>query len=263
MAAAVADFKPRGVTAGKIERGERESLTRRARAHRRHPRRSRAPGTAPRRLRGRSRAAPRPRPRQEGRQGRRPAGLQRHPRRGRRHRLRRERDHDHRRRRRDARAAYHQAGLRAGDRRRDSRRRWSAAVVTASRAAVLAPVETRVANEHLRRHMLACEAIMRALAESLRRGPGRLGPRRPRPTTSTARRQSTTSRVTAPKRPSALERSARRLRSSTPSPRTTRRPASRGESRLDVALIVADQLSGLITAATLVRPDHRLDRRRR
>ena len=36
--------------------------------------------------------------------------------------------------------------------------------MSADRQAVMSLVEQRVANEHLRRHMLACEAIMRALA---------------------------------------------------------------------------------------------------
>jgi predicted hydrolase (HD superfamily) len=31
-----------------------------------------------------------------------------------------------------------------------------------------------------------------------------------------------------------------------------------GESRIDIALVVADQLSGLITAAALIRPDKEL-----
>ena len=39
--------------------------------------------------------------------------------------------------------------------------------MSADRAAVVAVVETRVASENLRRHMLATEAIMRALAERL------------------------------------------------------------------------------------------------
>ena len=39
--------------------------------------------------------------------------------------------------------------------------------MTLDRAPVLAEVEARVANQHLRRHMLATEAIMRALAVRL------------------------------------------------------------------------------------------------
>ena len=43
--------------------------------------------------------------------------------------------------------------------------------MTPDRAAVLAEVEARVANENLRRHMLATEAIMRALARRLGEDP--------------------------------------------------------------------------------------------
>ena len=51
--------------------------------------------------------------------------------------------------------------------------------MTLERAPVLAEVEARVANENLRRHMLATEAIMRALAVRLGEDAGRLGPGRP------------------------------------------------------------------------------------
>ena len=107
MAAAVADFRPKDEEGGKIERGERESLTlelvRTVDVLAVH----RASGPVPRRLRRRGRPAARQCARQEGRQGRRPPRVQRHPRRGRRHRLGRERDHHPHAARRGARAAHH------------------------------------------------------------------------------------------------------------------------------------------------------------
>ena len=78
---------------GKIERGERESLTLELVRTVDVLASTRPPRPVPRRLRRGGRPAARPGPGQEGGQGRRPARLQRHPRRGRRHRLGRERDH--------------------------------------------------------------------------------------------------------------------------------------------------------------------------
>ena len=172
MAAAVADFKPRAEEAGKI-------------APRRPRDRSRstscAPSTSSPRRPGpacsASASPPRPgpqlraRPREEGGQGRRPAGVQRHPRRGRRHRRRRERDHHHH-------AATARSRCRAPARAPapwpspTRSKRGCGGDERADRATqVLAIVEARVANENLRRHMLATEAIMRALAARLGEDP--------------------------------------------------------------------------------------------
>ena len=87
-----------------------------------------------------------------------------------------------------------------------------------------------------------------------------LGPRRPRPR---PRRRRDRRRCRAPR--GAGGRAARRAWACptnwcTPSRPTTPRRARSSSGRIDVALIAADQTTGLITAATLVRPDHALPR---
>lgn len=130
--------------------------------------------------------------------------------------------------------------------------------MTASRAAVLALVETRVANEHLRRHMLACEAIMRAFALRFAEDEDDWGLAGLAHDLDSEETEQDFSRHGA-EAASALERLG--APAEVVHAVAAHNPATgvAGESRLDVALIVADQLSGLITAAALVRPDHRLD----
>jgi uncharacterized protein len=126
--------------------------------------------------------------------------------------------------------------------------------MSADRGAVVAEVEARVASENLRRHMLATEAIMRALA-------GRLGEDADvwglvglahdmdsEETEGDAARHGTLA--------------AEALRSfGLPDEALHAVAAHNPETgvvaseRIDVALIAADQLSGLITAAALVRPE--------
>ena len=107
--------------------------------------------------------------------------------------------------------------------------------------------------------MLATEADHARAGRAPRRGRRRLGPGRPRPRPGRRGDRGATSPATArsPPRRSARPRPAA-PRPSTPSPRTTPPPAWRPAERIDVALIAADQLSGLITAAALVRPDKEL-----
>lgn len=129
--------------------------------------------------------------------------------------------------------------------------------MSVARADVLAAVEARVANEHLRRHMLACEAIMRALAERFGEDAdawalaGLAHDLDSEETEGDVARHGAESAATL----EALGAPAEVVHAI-----AAHNPATgvAGESRLDVALVVADQLSGLVTAATLIRPDKEL-----
>jgi uncharacterized protein len=130
--------------------------------------------------------------------------------------------------------------------------------VTPSRTAVLAVIETHVANEQLRRHMLACEAIMRSFARRFAEDEdvwGLAGLAHDLDSEETAEDFSRHGAEAA----AALERLG--APAAVVHAVAAHNPATGvvGDSRLDVALIVADQLSGLITAAALIRPDRRLD----
>jgi putative nucleotidyltransferase with HDIG domain len=126
--------------------------------------------------------------------------------------------------------------------------------VTIERAPVLAEVESRVTNENLRRHMLATEAIMRALAVHFGEdadvwGLAGLG--------HDLDTEETEDDVT---RHGAL--AAETLRSLGLPEEAVHAVAAHNPDtgveateRIDVALVAADQLSGLITAAALVRPE--------
>jgi len=129
--------------------------------------------------------------------------------------------------------------------------------MSVARSSVLAAVESRVANEHLRRHMLACEAIMRGLAGRFGEDAddwGLAGLAHDLDSEETegdfdrhgAEAAATLEALGAP--PEVVHAIA------------AHNPATgvTGETRLDIALIVADQLSGLVTAAALVRPDKEL-----
>lgn len=122
------------------------------------------------------------------------------------------------------------------------------------RDAVLAQIEARVANENLRRHMLATEAIMRALAIRLDEHPDVWGlaglghDLDSEETESDVTRHGAVAAETL--RGLGLpEEAAHAVAAHNP------QTGVAATERIDVALIAADQLSGLITAAALVRPD--------
>jgi putative nucleotidyltransferase with HDIG domain len=126
--------------------------------------------------------------------------------------------------------------------------------MTPDRAGVLAEVEAHVANENLRRHMLATEAIMRALAVRLGEDPdvwGLAGLGHDLDAEETADDFTHHGAVAAEKlRGLGLPDAAvHAVAAHNPGTGVT------ATERIDVALIAADQLSGLITAAALVRPD--------
>ncbi len=122
------------------------------------------------------------------------------------------------------------------------------------RAEVLAAVEARVANENLRRHMLATEAIMRGLAARLGEDPELWG------LAGLAHDLDAEETTGDFARHGAV--AAEALRAMGVPEDAVHAVAAHNsltgvpvESRLDVALLSADQLSGLITAAALVRPE--------
>jgi putative nucleotidyltransferase with HDIG domain len=126
-----------------------------------------------------------------------------------------------------------------------------------ARADVLAAVEARVANEHLRRHMLACEAIMRALAARFGEDADTWGLAGLAHDLDSEETEGDFTRHGA--------EAAAALETLGAPPEVVHAVAAHNpatgvaaESRLDVALIVADQLSGLVTAAALIRPDKEL-----
>ena len=130
--------------------------------------------------------------------------------------------------------------------------------MSADRQAVMTLVEQRVANEHLRRHMLACEAIMRALAVRFGEdadawGVAGLGHDLDAEETED---DFTRHGVIAGEALAGLGAGDDVVHAV--AAHNGERTGVRPESRMDIALIVADQLSGLITAATLVRPDREL-----
>ena len=123
-----------------------------------------------------------------------------------------------------------------------------------ARSDVVAAIEARVANEHLRRHMLATEAIMRALASRLGEDPEIWGLAGLAHDLDSEETESDFSRHGT--------EAAAALESLGAPPEVVHAVAAHnpatgvtGESRMDVALTVADQLSGLITAAALVLPE--------
>ncbi len=122
------------------------------------------------------------------------------------------------------------------------------------RAEVLAVVEARVANEHLRRHMLATEAIMRGLAVRLGEDPGLWG------LAGLAHDLDVEETGDDFARHGAV--AAETLQTLGLPVEVVHAVAAHNPltgvatvSVFDVALLSADQLSGLITAAVLVRPE--------
>lgn len=127
-------------------------------------------------------------------------------------------------------------------------------MTTASREEVLALVQARVAGENLRRHMLATEAIMRALAARLDEDPdvwGLAGLAHDLDSEETEGDFARHGAVAAQSlRDLGLpEEAAHAVAAHNPD------TGVEAVSSVDVALIAADQLSGLVTAAALVRPD--------
>jgi putative nucleotidyltransferase with HDIG domain len=126
-----------------------------------------------------------------------------------------------------------------------------------SRDAVLALVEARVVNENTRRHMLATEAIMRALASRLGEDPdvwglAGLGHDLDVEGTEGDFSKHGSQAAEALRAAGLPEAAAHAVEAHNPATGVA------AESSLDVGLIAADQLSGLVTAAALIRPDKRL-----
>jgi putative nucleotidyltransferase with HDIG domain len=130
-------------------------------------------------------------------------------------------------------------------------------VTEVRREAVLALVEGGVQNEHLRHHMLATEAIMRGLASRLGEDPEEWG------------LAGLGHDLDAEDTEGAFERhgaeAAATLAAAGVPPAAVHAVAAHNpatgvaaETACDIALLAADQLSGLITAAALVRPDRDL-----
>jgi putative nucleotidyltransferase with HDIG domain len=126
--------------------------------------------------------------------------------------------------------------------------------MTLDRGPVLAEVEAHVASENLRRHMLATEAIMRALAGRLGEDPDVWG------LTGLGHDLDVEETEDDFTRHGAVAADA--LRSLGLPDEAVHAVAAHNPDtgvaateRIDVALIAADQLSGLITASALVRPD--------
>jgi putative nucleotidyltransferase with HDIG domain len=115
-------------------------------------------------------------------------------------------------------------------------------------------VQERIGNPNLQRHMLACEAIMRALAERFGEDVEMWG-------LAGLAHDVDVERTDQDFHQHGLM-AASELQELGAPPEVVRAVAAHNEltgvhaeSPLEIALIAADQLSGLVTAATLVRPD--------
>ena len=122
------------------------------------------------------------------------------------------------------------------------------------RATVQAEVEARVASVNLRRHMLATEAIMRALALRLGEDPDVWGLAGLAHDLDSEETEGDVPRhgVVAAEAARSLglpEEAVHAVAAHNPATGVA------AGTPLDVALIAADQLSGLVTAAALVRPE--------
>ena len=124
----------------------------------------------------------------------------------------------------------------------------------AARAQVVAVMEERVASVHLRRHMLATEAIMRGLAERLGEDPQEWGLAGLGHDLDSEETEGDSTRHGAV---AAATLRGLGLSESAVHAVAAHNPATgiAVETSFDVALLASDQLSGLITAAALVRPD--------
>jgi putative nucleotidyltransferase with HDIG domain len=129
--------------------------------------------------------------------------------------------------------------------------------VTVTRADVLALTQELVGNDHLRRHMLATEAIMRALAPRLSGDPDEwalAGLGHDLDVEQTEDDFSRHGQIAADllKEHGAGETVVHAVAAHNPMTGVV------ADDTMSIALIAADQLSGLITAAALVRPDKSL-----
>ena len=123
-----------------------------------------------------------------------------------------------------------------------------------SREQIVALVGANVANEQLRRHMLATEAIMRALAEHWHEDADVWGLAGLAHDVDAEQTQHDfamhgkqgAALLTELGAPAAVARAVMAHNPAT---------GAAAETRLEIALASADQLTGLITAASLVRPD--------
>jgi putative nucleotidyltransferase with HDIG domain len=130
-------------------------------------------------------------------------------------------------------------------------------VSPATRDVLVGLIGESVANQNLRRHMLATEAVMRALAGRLGHDPdvwglaGLAHDLDAEQTAGDATRHGALAaeRLTGLGLPDELVHAVMAHNPAT---------GAVAERPIDVALIAADQTTGLITAATLVRPDHAL-----
>jgi len=126
-----------------------------------------------------------------------------------------------------------------------------------SRYQIIALLQENVANEHLRRHMFATEAIMRALAEHWAEDADAWGLAGLAHDLDAEETQDDFSMhgKTAAALLAGLAAPPDVVRAVTAhNPATGVSP----ETRLEIALAAADQLTGLITAASLVRPDKQI-----
>lgn len=130
-------------------------------------------------------------------------------------------------------------------------------VTPISRDEIVSLIDGAVANLNLRRHMLACEAVMRGLAARLGHDADLWG--------IAGLAHDLDAEETAGDDARHGARAAERLTelglpAEVAHAVAAHNPATGAvaEQPIDVALIAADQTTGLITAATLVRPDHAL-----
>jgi len=130
-------------------------------------------------------------------------------------------------------------------------------ITPASRDQVLDLVERSVGNVNLRRHMLATEAVMRGLAERLGHDPDLWG--------LAGLAHDLDAEETEGDMASHGARAAVRVGELGLPAELAHAVAAHNaatgvvaEAPIDIALIAADQVTGLVTAATLVRPDKRL-----
>jgi putative nucleotidyltransferase with HDIG domain len=126
--------------------------------------------------------------------------------------------------------------------------------MTPARQVILGEVEERVASPQLRRHMLATEAIMAALARRLGEDPvlwGLAGLAHDLDAEETEGDATRHGNVAAGRlRELGLsEEAVHAVEAHNPETGVA------SATRFDVALVAADQLSGLVTAAALVRPE--------
>jgi len=126
--------------------------------------------------------------------------------------------------------------------------------VSASRAEILAAVEGRVASVNLRRHMLATEAIMRALAARLGEDPDVWGLTGLAHDLDVEETEADFTRHGAVAAETVRELGLPDAAVHAISAHNPETGVVAG-SPLDTGLIASDQLSGLITAAALVRPE--------